>query len=1004
MKAVQPKAAEPGSGATSSFFKKGGDASLSNETPFFTKGNAVQTKLTVGQPNDQFEQEADGMADKVVQRLAEPDSIQTKPILGTNNITPFVQTKCEACSNEEKLQKKEEEKEQAVTPDLMTKSAMGETPPPPPPADDEDKSTSKRVQRKCADCEKEEKLQKKGDASSVSPALEQKITASKGGGSPLPEGVRTNMESSMGADFSNVRVHTNSNAIGMSSQLGAQAFTHGNDIFFNSGKYNPNNQTGQHLLAHELTHTVQQGNSKPTGIHARLLQLKQDTLQLQANMAAHAEMVMSKQNTPNVQAGLWDTLGDYAASAFGSLEEMLDIELPSSPLEAVRMIVEAAERHPTIVNSVPGLSSIVLMLKSVVMIVDLIQYVIDHKEEIIQTVKTWLNQQIAKSPEYIMAALANVPGLNPNHAYILWTYYLSPAIDKLLTTDWWEVVKDLLWQQVWPFEGITTLTEPNAEDRKGLGADLHDLWTHVGNLVSAISGLHISQAIDEGLFVQRSINAIYGRFYGWVAMILMLAEAIPAGIAAAPGGPAAIAAAAAAGAGAGLATADVFGMGILAVSAATELAIAIKSIISLNPVHESITDEDKAHQNHDYYTQIAQSMVSLGIMTGMAVFAWLAGKLGSAIVSKLSQYLPQSIQNVIQAFIRGYRTRQAALLGRTAPPENTGGNNGGGGNGGNSGSGGSGGNGSTGERPNLTGINGEGQGGGRPGTVNRGGGGRGGGGGDAYDGNAARNLDITPDPNIDRAVDPNVVPNPNPKYPPWLQPVPDPVPTPVPDPVPAVTPDPVTPPVAGTGTTPKGSVIPGTGIGGALGVDLGHKKNAKDKNDKKGKKVYQWAQNSNLGNYFLTYATGTTGVIRWVQHDHHVWPKVLGGPEQQTFLTVIDSIHTSEMHYGWSPANSPVPDMLGSIYDFLTSAINSHTEFGPDDKDILQGEPLQHPGGPGNDNLVDRMKVGDALSRRLKGFVREALTSFYGVYSFHSSPAIPYMAYRKGLNESYNAI
>jgi hypothetical protein len=997
MKAVQPKTAEPGSGATSSFFKKGGDASLSNETPFFSKGNPVQTKLTMGQPNDQFEQEADSMANKVVQRLAEPDSIQTKPIQDANNITPFVQTKCEACTQEEKLQKKEEEKEQTITPDLMTKSAMGETPPLPPPADDDEKGTSKRVQRKCADCEKEEKLQKKGDASSVSPALEQNITTSKGGGSPLPNGIRTNMESSMGADFSNVRVHTNSNAAGMSSQLGAQAFTHGNDIFFNSGKYNPDNKSGQHLLAHELTHTVQQGNSKTTGIHARLLQMKQDTLQLQANLAAHAEMVMSKQDTPNVQAGLWDTLTDYAASAFGSLEEMLDIELPSSPLEAIRMIVEAADRHPTIVNTVPGLSSIVMMLRSVVMIADLIQYVIDHKEEIIQTVKTWINQQIAKSPEYIMASLANVPGMNPNHAYILWTYYISPAIDKLLTTDWWEVVKDLLWQQIWPFEGITTLTEPNVEDRKGFGADLHDLWTHVSNLVSALSGLHISQAIDEGLFVQRSINAIAGRFYGWVALILMLVEAIPAGIAAAPGGPAAIAAAAAAGAGAGLATADVFGMGLLAISAGTEIAIALKSVLSLNPVHESITDEDKAHQNHDYYTQITQSMLSLGIMGVMAAFAWLGGKLAGAIVSKLSQYLPRSIQNVIQAFITGYRARQAALLGRTAPPEpNTGGNNGGGG------SGGTGGNGSTGERPNLTGINGEGQGGARPGTVNRGGGGRGGGGGDAYDGNAARQIDISPDPNIDRAVDPNVVPNPNPKYPPWLQPVPDPVPTPVPEPVPAVTPDPVAPPVAGT--TPQGSTIPGTGLGGALGVDLGHKKNRKDKNDKKDKKVYQWAQNSNLGNYYLTYATGTKGNIRWVQHDHHVWPKVLGGPEQQTFLTVIDSIHTSEMHYGWSPANSPVPAKLGSIYEFLTNVINSHPEFGPDDKDILQGEPLQHPGGPGNDFLVDRMKVGDRLSRRLKNFVRDAMTAFYGVYSFYSSPVMPYSAYRKGLDESYNAI
>ena len=65
----------------------------------------------------------------------------------------------------------------------------------------------------------------------------------------------------MGADFSNVRIHDDSNAAQMSKDLNAQAFTHGNDIYFNSGKYDTSSSAGQHLLAHELTHTVQQGKS-----------------------------------------------------------------------------------------------------------------------------------------------------------------------------------------------------------------------------------------------------------------------------------------------------------------------------------------------------------------------------------------------------------------------------------------------------------------------------------------------------------------------------------------------------------------------------------------------------------------------------------------------------------------------------------------------------------------------------------------------------------------------
>ena len=70
------------------------------------------------------------------------------------------------------------------------------------------------------------------------------------------------MESRFNADFSGVRVHTDASAVQMNAQISAQAFTHGNDIYFNSGKYNPDTGSGKHLLAHELTHTIQQGKSK----------------------------------------------------------------------------------------------------------------------------------------------------------------------------------------------------------------------------------------------------------------------------------------------------------------------------------------------------------------------------------------------------------------------------------------------------------------------------------------------------------------------------------------------------------------------------------------------------------------------------------------------------------------------------------------------------------------------------------------------------------------------
>ncbi|HEY1216129.1 MAG TPA: DUF4157 domain-containing protein, partial [Bryobacteraceae bacterium] len=66
------------------------------------------------------------------------------------------------------------------------------------------------------------------------------------------------MEASFGADFTDVRIHTGSDAMSLCQRLGAQAFTHGKDIFFNEGKFDPESGPGKLLLAHELTHIIQQ--------------------------------------------------------------------------------------------------------------------------------------------------------------------------------------------------------------------------------------------------------------------------------------------------------------------------------------------------------------------------------------------------------------------------------------------------------------------------------------------------------------------------------------------------------------------------------------------------------------------------------------------------------------------------------------------------------------------------------------------------------------------------
>lgn len=128
------------------------------------------------------------------------------------------------------------------------------------------------IQRKKQE-EPGEEIQKKssGSQSSAPAHVESTLKSTKGSGNSLKGKARTEMERGFGADFSNVKIHSNSNAAKMNNELGAQTFTNGNDIYFNSGKYNPASKEGKHLLAHELTHTIQQ---KSADVHKKGANLK----------------------------------------------------------------------------------------------------------------------------------------------------------------------------------------------------------------------------------------------------------------------------------------------------------------------------------------------------------------------------------------------------------------------------------------------------------------------------------------------------------------------------------------------------------------------------------------------------------------------------------------------------------------------------------------------------------------------------------------------------------
>lgn len=243
-----------------------------NRSPSLFFGPKVQKKLTTGTVGDKYEKEADNVADKVVNKpktggllqSKSEETVQQKPLSET-----ISKVQKQDLAQEKSLPKRDKEEDKKV----QKKSDKEEEKKVQKKAEKEE---DKKVQKKCADCEGEDKkVQKKeekeeekpvqtklNESTSVNEGVESDLNSSKDGGKRMDANTKQEMEAGFGADFSNVNIHTDSKAAQMSEQLGAQAFTHGNDVYFNKGKYNPDSKEGKHLLAHELTHTIQQTGSK----------------------------------------------------------------------------------------------------------------------------------------------------------------------------------------------------------------------------------------------------------------------------------------------------------------------------------------------------------------------------------------------------------------------------------------------------------------------------------------------------------------------------------------------------------------------------------------------------------------------------------------------------------------------------------------------------------------------------------------------------------------------
>jgi len=233
----------------------------------------------------------------------EKEGIQTKPL--ADQITPLVQRQAdeeeepvqgkllqrqEAEEEEEPIQTKlqrqetEEEEEPTQTKRMQRKETEEEEEPiqtklqrQAEKEENEEPFQTERIQRQgteeeekvqtklqCQPEEEEEEPVQAKQTSNQTPAVTSNIEASvnslKGGGHPLPESTRSYFEPRFGTDFSNVRLHTDSKATETAKSINAKAFTTGKNVVFGAGQYSPYTSSGKKLLAHELTHVVQQGN------------------------------------------------------------------------------------------------------------------------------------------------------------------------------------------------------------------------------------------------------------------------------------------------------------------------------------------------------------------------------------------------------------------------------------------------------------------------------------------------------------------------------------------------------------------------------------------------------------------------------------------------------------------------------------------------------------------------------------------------------------------------
>jgi hypothetical protein len=496
----------------------------------------------------------------------------------------------------------------------------------------------------CPKCREDKKIQRTAvpgvGQGSGAPAL-----GLGGAGVPLDAPIRAFFEPHFGVDLANVRVHTDDAADRATSSIGARAFTLGSDIAFARNEFAPETTNGKHLVAHELTHVIQQSQAaspntsaqqplrpqltSPPKVQGAWYDFAVDAAEwVGGEVAEGAEAVWGgakrvggwvKDEAARVGGAAWEcfkatgsSIGDLMTGHLPNPRQLLNLPEPAddSPI-GVMDVIMALLQHPC-VRMIPGypvFAAAASKLPDVYAFLKGAWAIVKDPDRITSAIQGALAPMMSdvagRSREQVESALALSPALR-KHLAGIWRHFEPKLLE--FGQNWWGMLKQSAWDLLWPWDGF--------------GGDLAAIWETLKKTGSDIWAFDIDSAADDILALWREANQMIGRLYGWFAIASILIGAI---IGAFFGGAGAIP-----GAMLGAEFAMAVGEGLLISTVAAEGLTITKAVYDLAAGKQS--DE----KNEADYERIANSSIVLGITGALVLLGAIAARFARGVISRVA--------------------------------------------------------------------------------------------------------------------------------------------------------------------------------------------------------------------------------------------------------------------------------------------------------------------------------------------------------------------------------